>query len=153
MHTAYLQAMSPTEYVWDASDRCVQQCVPFPANIQQLRKAIKVDEHSTGQNRQPDQFYVKTCRKDTQDKLWSHQRTPFLRSGALLPLPKSPNSSSARLSQLQPRWQKENLWSTTKVKNNSAVRQEDMANRCAQQSFVHTYTVIELMLGEHTFVT
>ena len=33
--------MSPIECVWDALDRLVQQCVPVPTNIQQLRTAIE----------------------------------------------------------------------------------------------------------------
>ncbi len=33
--------MSPIEHVWDALDRRIQQRVPVPANIQQLRTAIK----------------------------------------------------------------------------------------------------------------
>ena len=33
--------MSPIEHVWDALDRRVQQRVPVPANIQQLRTAIE----------------------------------------------------------------------------------------------------------------
>jgi hypothetical protein len=38
---AYSPDMSPIEHVWDALDRCVQQRVPVPANIQQLRTAIE----------------------------------------------------------------------------------------------------------------
>ncbi|KAL0188534.1 hypothetical protein M9458_015633, partial [Cirrhinus mrigala] len=38
---AYSPDMSPTEHVWDALDRCIQQRVPVPANIQQLRGAIE----------------------------------------------------------------------------------------------------------------
>ena len=38
---AYSPDMSPIEHVWDALDRHVQQCIPFPANIQQLRTAIE----------------------------------------------------------------------------------------------------------------
>uniref|UniRef100_A0A8C0Y6W6 Tc1-like transposase DDE domain-containing protein n=1 Tax=Cyprinus carpio carpio TaxID=630221 RepID=A0A8C0Y6W6_CYPCA len=38
---AYSPDMSPIEYVWDALDRHIQQCVPVPANIQQLRTAIE----------------------------------------------------------------------------------------------------------------
>ncbi len=33
--------MSPIEHVWDALDRRIQQPVPVPANIQQLRTAIE----------------------------------------------------------------------------------------------------------------
>ncbi len=33
--------MSPIEYVWDALDRRIRQCVPVPANIQQLHTAIE----------------------------------------------------------------------------------------------------------------
>jgi hypothetical protein len=33
--------MSPIKHVWDALDRCVQQPVPVPANIKQLRAAIE----------------------------------------------------------------------------------------------------------------
>ncbi len=38
---AYSQDMSPNEHVWDAQDQRIQQCVPVPANIQQLRTAIE----------------------------------------------------------------------------------------------------------------
>ncbi len=38
---AYLPDMSPIEHVWDALDRHIRQCVPVPANIQQLRTAIE----------------------------------------------------------------------------------------------------------------
>ncbi|KAL0164003.1 hypothetical protein M9458_039756, partial [Cirrhinus mrigala] len=38
---AYLPDMSPIEHVWDALDRCIGQCVPVSANIQQLRTAIE----------------------------------------------------------------------------------------------------------------
>ncbi len=38
---AYSPDMSPIEHVWDALDRRVQQRVPVPANIQQLRTAIE----------------------------------------------------------------------------------------------------------------
>ena len=37
----YSPDMSPIEHVWDALDRRVRQRVPVPANIQQLRTAIK----------------------------------------------------------------------------------------------------------------
>ena len=33
--------MSPIEHVWDALDRRVEQRVPVPENIQQLRTAIE----------------------------------------------------------------------------------------------------------------
>ncbi len=33
--------MSPIEHVRDALDRCAQQRIPVPANIQQLRTAIE----------------------------------------------------------------------------------------------------------------
>ncbi len=33
---AYSPDMSPIEHVWDALDRRIRQCVPVPANIQQL---------------------------------------------------------------------------------------------------------------------
>ncbi len=36
-----LTDMSPLEHVWDALYRLIQQCVPVPANIQQLRTAIE----------------------------------------------------------------------------------------------------------------
>jgi hypothetical protein len=32
--------MSPIEHFWNALDRRVQQCVPVPTNIHQLRTAI-----------------------------------------------------------------------------------------------------------------
>ncbi len=38
---AYSPDMSPIEYVWDALDRRIRQSVLVPANIQQLRTAIK----------------------------------------------------------------------------------------------------------------
>ncbi|KAL0165878.1 hypothetical protein M9458_037722, partial [Cirrhinus mrigala] len=38
---AYLTDMSPIKHVWDALDWCIQQRVPVPANIQQLRTAIE----------------------------------------------------------------------------------------------------------------
>ncbi len=38
---AYSPDMSPIEHVWDALDRRIRQCVPVPANIQQLRTAIE----------------------------------------------------------------------------------------------------------------
>ncbi|ROL46141.1 Transposable element Tc1 transposase [Anabarilius grahami] len=38
---AYSPDMSPIEDVWDALDRCIQQHVPVPANIQKLRIAIE----------------------------------------------------------------------------------------------------------------
>uniref|UniRef100_A0A4W5RWZ2 Tc1-like transposase DDE domain-containing protein n=1 Tax=Hucho hucho TaxID=62062 RepID=A0A4W5RWZ2_9TELE len=38
---AYSPDMPPTEHVWDALDRCVRQCVPVPADIQQLHTAIE----------------------------------------------------------------------------------------------------------------
>ncbi len=38
---AYSPDMSPIEHVWDALDRRIRQRVPVPANIQQLRTAIK----------------------------------------------------------------------------------------------------------------
>uniref|UniRef100_A0A3P9KLZ0 Tc1-like transposase DDE domain-containing protein n=1 Tax=Oryzias latipes TaxID=8090 RepID=A0A3P9KLZ0_ORYLA len=38
---AYSTDMSPIEHVWDALDRRIQQRVPVPANIQQLRTAIE----------------------------------------------------------------------------------------------------------------
>ncbi len=38
---AYSPDTSPIEHVWDALDRCKQQCVPVPANIQQLRSGIE----------------------------------------------------------------------------------------------------------------
>ena len=38
---AYLPDMSPIEQVWDALDRCVRQCVPVPAIIQQLHTAFE----------------------------------------------------------------------------------------------------------------
>ena len=38
---AYSADMLAIEHVWDALDRCVQQRVPVPANIQQLGKAIE----------------------------------------------------------------------------------------------------------------
>ena len=38
---AYSPDMSPVEHVWDAQDRHLQQRVPVPANIQQLRTAIE----------------------------------------------------------------------------------------------------------------
>ncbi len=38
---AYSLDMSPIEHVWDALDRRIRQCVPVPANIQQLRTAIE----------------------------------------------------------------------------------------------------------------
>ncbi len=38
---AYSPDMSPIENVWDAMDRHIRQCVPVPANIQQLRTAIE----------------------------------------------------------------------------------------------------------------
>ncbi|CAH2253483.1 Hypothetical predicted protein [Pelobates cultripes] len=37
----YSLDMSPIEHVWDTLDRHIPQCVPGPANIQQLRKAIE----------------------------------------------------------------------------------------------------------------
>ncbi len=37
----YSPDMSPTEHVWDALDRRIWQCVPIPANIQQLCTAIE----------------------------------------------------------------------------------------------------------------
>ena len=37
----YSPDMSPIEHVWDALDRRVQQSVPVPTNIQQLRRAIE----------------------------------------------------------------------------------------------------------------
>ncbi len=38
---AYSPDMSPIEHVWDALDQRIRQCVPVPANIQQLRTAIE----------------------------------------------------------------------------------------------------------------
>ncbi|ROL53436.1 Transposable element Tcb1 transposase [Anabarilius grahami] len=38
---AYSPDMSPIEHVWDALDRRIRQCVPVPANIQQLHTAIE----------------------------------------------------------------------------------------------------------------
>ena len=38
---AYAPDTSPIEHVWDALDRCVQQCVPVPANINQLHTAFE----------------------------------------------------------------------------------------------------------------
>ncbi len=38
---AYSLDMSPIEHVWDALDRRIRQCVPVPANIQQLCTAIE----------------------------------------------------------------------------------------------------------------
>ncbi|XDV17633.1 hypothetical protein PO909_023465, partial [Leuciscus waleckii] len=38
---AYSLDMSPIEHVWDALDWHIRQCVPGPANIQQLRTAIE----------------------------------------------------------------------------------------------------------------
>ncbi len=38
---AYSPDMSPIKHVWDALDRRIQQRVPVPANIQQLRTAIE----------------------------------------------------------------------------------------------------------------
>ena len=38
---AYSPDMTPYEHVWDALDRHVWQCVPVPANIQQLHTAIE----------------------------------------------------------------------------------------------------------------
>ena len=52
--------MSPIEHVWDALDRRVRQCVPVPANIQQLWTAIEEDRDNIphGHNQQPDQLYA-----------------------------------------------------------------------------------------------
>ncbi|KAL0168200.1 hypothetical protein M9458_036422, partial [Cirrhinus mrigala] len=41
VHPAYSPDMSPIEHVWDALDRRIRRRVPVPANIQQLRTAIK----------------------------------------------------------------------------------------------------------------
>jgi hypothetical protein len=41
--------MSPIEHVWDALDRRVQQRVPVPANIQQLRTTIEEEWDNTPQ--------------------------------------------------------------------------------------------------------
>ncbi len=38
---AYSPDRSPIEHVWDALDRRLRQCVPVPANIQQLHTAIE----------------------------------------------------------------------------------------------------------------
>ncbi len=38
---AYSPYISPIEHVWDVLDRRIQQRVPVPANIQQLRTAIE----------------------------------------------------------------------------------------------------------------
>ncbi|KAL0179044.1 hypothetical protein M9458_024486, partial [Cirrhinus mrigala] len=38
---AYSPDMSPMEHVWDALDRRIRQCVPVPANIQQLHTPIE----------------------------------------------------------------------------------------------------------------
>ncbi len=38
---AYPPDMSPIGHVWDAQDRRIRQCVPVPANIQQLHTAIE----------------------------------------------------------------------------------------------------------------
>ncbi len=38
---AYSPNMSPIEHVWDALDWHIRQCVPVPANIQQLCTAIE----------------------------------------------------------------------------------------------------------------
>ncbi len=44
---AYSPDMSPIEHVWDALDRRIQQHVPVPANIQQLRTAkLNTQKHS-----------------------------------------------------------------------------------------------------------
>jgi hypothetical protein len=53
--------MSPIEHVWDALDRCVRLRVPVSANIQHFHTDIEDEwgHHSTGHNKQPDQFYAK----------------------------------------------------------------------------------------------
>ena len=38
---AYSSDMSPIDHVWDALDQYARQCVPVPANIQQLLTAIE----------------------------------------------------------------------------------------------------------------
>ncbi len=38
---AYSPDMSPVEHVWDSLDQRIRQCVPVPANIQQLHTAIE----------------------------------------------------------------------------------------------------------------
>ncbi len=40
MASILTHCISPIEHVWDALDRRIRQCVPVPANIQQLRTAI-----------------------------------------------------------------------------------------------------------------
>ncbi|KAL0164090.1 hypothetical protein M9458_039843, partial [Cirrhinus mrigala] len=55
---AYSPDTSPIEHVWDALDRRIRQCVPVPANIEQLRTAIE-EEWTTGHNQHPDQLYAK----------------------------------------------------------------------------------------------
>ncbi len=41
LHGQHSPDLSPIEHVWDALDRRIRQCVPVPANIQQLRTAIE----------------------------------------------------------------------------------------------------------------
>ncbi len=80
---AYSLDMSPIEHVGDALDRRIRQCVPVPANIQQLSHSHwrGVDQHSTGHNQQPDQLYAKEKCCTAWSKWLSHQiltgcRTP-----------------------------------------------------------------------------
>ncbi len=47
---AYSPDMSPIEHVWDALDRRIQQRVPVPANIQQLRTTIEEEWTNIPQN-------------------------------------------------------------------------------------------------------
>ncbi len=76
---AYSPDMSSIEYVWDALDRCIQQRVPVPANIQQLHSHWRgVDQHYTVHNQQPDQLYMKEMCSIAWDKWWSHQIQPSI---------------------------------------------------------------------------
>jgi transposase len=57
---AYSPDMSPIEHVWGALDLRIRQCVPVPANIQQLHKAIEEAwDNIPRYSQQPDQLYVK----------------------------------------------------------------------------------------------
>jgi hypothetical protein len=52
--------MSHNEHVWDDLDLHVWECVPVPANIQQLHTALEEEwVDIPGHNQQPDQLYVK----------------------------------------------------------------------------------------------
>jgi hypothetical protein len=69
---AYSPDISPIKHVWDALDRCVQQCIPVPLNSQQLHTALK---RSRTTFHRPKSTAWSTIRRRCAvwGKWWSHQ--------------------------------------------------------------------------------